>query len=59
MAETISLDFVQRLRDEQKFDSVEDLVVQIHQDIATGTTKFLLKSEYQTLPQDGSYATVS
>jgi len=32
--ETISLDFVQRLRDEQKFDSVEKLVTQIHRDIA-------------------------
>jgi riboflavin kinase/FMN adenylyltransferase len=32
--ETISLDFVHRLRDEQKFDSVERLIEQIHQDIA-------------------------
>jgi riboflavin kinase/FMN adenylyltransferase len=41
--ETISLDFVQRLREERKFDSVEGLVLQIHQDIAR-TRDILLKS---------------
>jgi riboflavin kinase/FMN adenylyltransferase len=39
--ETISLDFMQRLRDEQKFDSVEMLVGQIHQDIARAREEFL------------------
>lgn len=34
-SETISLDFVKRLRDERRFESAEDLVTQIHQDIAT------------------------
>ncbi len=43
-AETISLDFVQRLRDERRFDSAEDLVTQIHKDIATARD-LLLKSE--------------
>jgi riboflavin kinase / FMN adenylyltransferase len=39
--ETLSLDFVQRLRDEQKFDSVEKLVEQIQQDIARARQVFL------------------
>jgi riboflavin kinase/FMN adenylyltransferase len=39
--EMISLDFLQRLRDEQKFDSVEMLVGQIHQDIARAREEFL------------------
>ena len=43
-AETISLDFVQRLRDERRFDSAKSLVTQIHQDIATARD-LLLKSE--------------
>jgi riboflavin kinase/FMN adenylyltransferase len=38
--ETISLEFVQRLRDEQKFDSVEILVKQINQDIASARQIF-------------------
>ena len=42
--ETISLDFVHRLRDEQKFDSVETLVEQIHQDIARAR-QILLESK--------------
>jgi riboflavin kinase / FMN adenylyltransferase len=32
----VSLDFVSRLRSEQKFDSVNDLVAQIHHDIELG-----------------------
>jgi riboflavin kinase/FMN adenylyltransferase len=32
--ETVTLDFVQRLRDEKKFDSVDTLIDQIHKDIA-------------------------
>ena len=43
-SKSISLDFVQRLRDERRFDSAEDLVIQIHQDIATARD-LLLKSE--------------
>jgi riboflavin kinase / FMN adenylyltransferase len=43
-SETISLDFVKRLRDERRFESAEDLVIQIHQDIATAR-EILLKSE--------------
>jgi riboflavin kinase/FMN adenylyltransferase len=42
--ETISLDFVHRLRDEQKFDSVEKLIEQIHQDIAR-TRQLLFESK--------------
>jgi riboflavin kinase / FMN adenylyltransferase len=42
--ETISLDFMQRLRDEQKFDSAEKLVGQIHQDI-TRTRQVFLESK--------------
>jgi riboflavin kinase/FMN adenylyltransferase len=37
--ETLALKFVERLRDEQKFASVEDLVKQIHQDIRSGETR--------------------
>lgn len=43
-SKSISLDFVQRLRDERRFESAEDLVIQIHQDIATARD-LLLKSE--------------
>ena len=42
--ETISLDFLHRLRDEQKFDSVEKLIEQIHQDIARAR-QILLESK--------------
>ena len=41
--ETISLDFVQRLRDEQRFDSIEKLVTQIQKDIAR-TRQVLIES---------------
>jgi riboflavin kinase/FMN adenylyltransferase len=41
---SISLYFVRRLRDERRFESAEDLVIQIHQDIATARD-LLLKSE--------------
>ncbi len=34
----LTLDFIQRLRDEQKFPSVEALISQIHQDIASTRT---------------------
>jgi riboflavin kinase / FMN adenylyltransferase len=39
--ESISLDFLHRLRDEQKFDSIEKLVDQIHRDIARTRQVFL------------------
>jgi riboflavin kinase/FMN adenylyltransferase len=36
--ETIMVDFVQRLRDEIKFSGIDELVKQIHQDIADAKT---------------------